>query len=131
MLAGIFYGAQYGGSTTAILVNVPGESSAIVTCLDGHQMAKQGRAGPALAIAAIASFVAGTIATIVIATASAPMSWLALKFNAAGIFQPDGARPHRRGRAGARRARQGGGDGAASGCCSAWSASTSTPARRA
>ena len=86
MLAGIFYGAQYGGSTTAILVNVPGESSAIVTCLDGHQMAKQGRAGPALAIAAIASFIAGTIATIVIATASAPMTWLALKFNAAEYF---------------------------------------------
>ena len=86
MLAGIFYGAQYGGSTTAILVNVPGESSAIVTCIDGHQMAKQGRAGPALAIAAIASFVAGTVATIVIATASAPMSWLALKFNAAEYF---------------------------------------------
>jgi TctA family transporter len=86
MLAGIFYGAQYGGSTTAILVNVPGESSAIVTCLDGHQMAKQGRAGPALAIAAIASFVAGTIATIVIATASEPLTWLALKFNAAEYF---------------------------------------------
>jgi putative tricarboxylic transport membrane protein len=86
MLAGIFYGAQYGGSTTAILVNVPGESSAIVTCLDGHQMAKQGRAGPALAIAAIASFVAGTIATVVIATASVPMSALALQFNAAEYF---------------------------------------------
>ena len=86
MLAGIFYGAQYGGSTTAILVNVPGNSSSIVTCLDGHQMAKQGRAGPALAIAAIASFVAGTIATLVIATASAPMTWLALKFNAAEYF---------------------------------------------
>lgn len=86
MLAGIFYGAQYGGSTTAILVNVPGESSAIVTCLDGHQMAKQGRAGPALSIAAIASFFAGTIATVVIATASAPMTWLALKFNAAEYF---------------------------------------------
>jgi len=86
MLAGIFYGAQYGGSTTAILVNVPGESSSIVTCLDGHQMAKQGRAGPALAIAAIASFVAGTIATVVIATASVPMTWLALKFNAAEYF---------------------------------------------
>jgi putative tricarboxylic transport membrane protein len=86
MLSGIFYGAQYGGSTTAILVNVPGESSAIVTCLDGHQMAKQGRAGPALAIAAIASFVAGTIATLVIATLSAPMSALALKFNAAEYF---------------------------------------------
>ena len=86
MLAGIFYGAQYGGSTTAILVNVPGESSSIVTCLDGHQMAKQGRAGPALAIAAIASFIAGTIATIVIATASEPLTWLALKFNAAEYF---------------------------------------------
>jgi len=86
MLAGIFYGAQYGGSTTAILVNVPGESSAIVTCLDGHQMAKQGRAGPALAIAAIASFVAGTIATIVIATASVPMAALALKFTAPEYF---------------------------------------------
>jgi TctA family transporter len=65
---------------------VPGESSSIVTCLDGHQMAKQGRAGQALAIAAIASFVAGTIATIVIATASAPLTWLALKFNAAEYF---------------------------------------------
>jgi putative tricarboxylic transport membrane protein len=86
MLAGIFYGAQYGGSTTAILVNVPGESSAIVTCLDGHQMAKQGRAGPALAIAAIASFVAGTFATLVIATASVPLSALALEFNAAEYF---------------------------------------------
>src|SRR5215813_7819348 len=86
MLAGIYYGAQYGGSTTAILVNVPGESSAIVTCLDGHQMARQGRAGPALAIAAVASFVAGTIATVVIATASAPLTWLALKFNAAEYF---------------------------------------------
>jgi putative tricarboxylic transport membrane protein len=86
MLAGIFYGAQYGGSTTAILVNVPGESSAIVTCLDGHQMAKQGRAGPALAIAAIASFFAGTVATVVIATLSAPMTWLALKFTAPEYF---------------------------------------------
>ena len=60
MLAGIFYGAQYGGSTTAILVNVPGETSSIVTCIDGYQMARQGRAGSALAIAAIASFFAGT-----------------------------------------------------------------------
>ena len=86
MLAGIFYGAQYGGSTTAILVNLPGESSSIVTCLDGHQMARQGRAGPALAIAAIASFFAGTIATLVIAALSAPMTWLALRFNAAEYF---------------------------------------------
>jgi len=86
MLSGIFYGAQYGGSTTAILVNLPGESSSIVTCLDGHQMAKQGRAGPALAIAAIASFFAGTIATIIIAVASVPLSVLALKFTAAEYF---------------------------------------------
>lgn len=86
MLSGIFYGAQYGGSTTAILVNVPGESSAVVTCIDGHQMARQGRAGPALAIAAIGSFIAGTIATLIIATASVPLSWLALKFAAAEYF---------------------------------------------
>jgi putative tricarboxylic transport membrane protein len=86
MLAGIFYGAQYGGSTTAILVNLPGESSSIVTCLDGHQLAKQGRAGPALTIAALASFVAGTIATVIIATLSAPMAWLALKFTAPEYF---------------------------------------------
>src|SRR6187200_69986 len=82
MLAGIFYGAQYGGSTTAILVNVPGETSSIVTCIDGHQMARQGRAGPALAIAAIASFFAGTIATLVIAILSLPLAALALKFTA-------------------------------------------------
>ena len=72
MLAGIFYGAQYGSSTAAILVNVPGETSSIITCLDGHQMARQGRAGSALAIAAIASFFAGTIATVVIARRSRP-----------------------------------------------------------
>ena len=62
MLSGIYYGAQYGGSTTAILVNIPGESSSVVTCLDGYQMARQGRAGPALAIAAIGSFFAGCVA---------------------------------------------------------------------
>src|SRR5918993_3165822 len=67
MLAGIYYGAQYGGSTTAILVNLPGESSSVVTVLDGYQMARQGRAGPALAIAAIGSFFAGTVATVMLA----------------------------------------------------------------
>src|ERR1700710_1135480 len=67
MLAGIFYGAQYGGSTTAILVNLPGETSSVVTCIDGHQMARQGRAGAALAVAAIGSFFAGTISTGIIA----------------------------------------------------------------
>lgn len=86
MLAGIFYGAQYGGSTTAILVNVPGETSAVVTCLDGHQMARQGRAGPALAIAAISSFFAGTVATVVIVLLSLPLSALALKFTAVEYF---------------------------------------------
>jgi len=86
MLAGIFYGAQYGGSTTAILVNVPGETSAVVTCIDGHEMAKQGRAGPALAIAAMSSFFAGTVATAVIVVLSIPLSILALKFTAVEYF---------------------------------------------
>src|SRR6186713_1502084 len=72
MLAGIYYGAQYGGSTTAILVNMPGESSSVVTCLDGYQMARKGRAGAALAIAALASLFAGTVATLLIAVASPP-----------------------------------------------------------
>src|SRR5262245_64459992 len=66
MLAGIYYGAQYGGSTTAILVNIPGEATSVGTTLDGHQMAKQGRAGVALGIAAIGSFIAGCVATIII-----------------------------------------------------------------
>lgn len=86
MLAGIYYGAQYGGSTTAILVNLPGESSAVVTCLDGHQMARQGRAGPALAIAALGSFFAGCIATIVIALAAPPLTKVAQNFAAADYF---------------------------------------------
>jgi TctA family transporter len=66
MLAGIYYGAQYGGSTTSILVNLPGEASSVVTCIDGYQMAKRGRAGAALSISAIGSFFAGTVGTIVI-----------------------------------------------------------------
>jgi putative tricarboxylic transport membrane protein len=86
MLAGIYYGAQYGGSTTAILVNLPGEASSIVTCLDGHAMARQGRAGPALAIAAIGSFVAGCFATLVVAVVSAPLVSLARAFGPAEYF---------------------------------------------
>jgi putative tricarboxylic transport membrane protein len=86
MLAGIYYGAQYGGSTTAILVNIPGEVTAIVTCLDGHQMARQGRAGVALGIAAIGSFFAGCVATIVIAALAAPLVKLALLFGPAEYF---------------------------------------------
>ena len=86
MLAGIFYGAQYGGSTTAILVNLPGEASSVVTALDGYQMAKQGRAGKALATAALASFFAGTVTTFLIALFSPPLAEVALKFGPAEYF---------------------------------------------
>jgi len=86
MLAGIYYGAQYGGSTTAILVNIPGEASSVVTCLDGYQMARQGRAGPALAVAALGSFFAGCVATLVIAVAAPPLAELALKFGPSEYF---------------------------------------------
>jgi len=86
MLAGIYYGAQYGGSTTAILLNLPGESSSAITTIDGYEMARQGRAGPALAIAALGSFAAGTIATLVIALVAIPLSGIALMFGAAEYF---------------------------------------------
>ncbi|MNJ95826.1 Tripartite tricarboxylate transporter TctA family protein [compost metagenome] len=86
MLAGIYYGAQYGGSTTAILVNLPGESSSVVTAIDGYQMARQGRAGKALATAAIGSFFAGTVATILLALFAPPLADLALKFGPAEYF---------------------------------------------
>jgi putative tricarboxylic transport membrane protein len=86
MLAGIYYGAQYGGSTTAILINMPGEVTAVVTALDGHEMAKQGRAGAALGIAALGSFFAGTVATLVIAAIGAPLTRLALLFGPAEYF---------------------------------------------
>jgi TctA family transporter len=86
MLAGIYYGAQYGGSTTAILVNMPGESSSVVTCLDGFAMARRGRAGAALAVAALGSFFAGTVATLVVAVASPAMVEFAMLFGAAEYF---------------------------------------------
>jgi TctA family transporter len=86
MLAGIYYGAQYGGSTTAILVNLPGEASSVVTALDGYAMARQGRAGPALAIAAIGSFFAGTVATFLIVLAAPPLTKLAQQFAPADYF---------------------------------------------
>ena len=86
MLAGIYYGAQYGGSTTSILVNIPGEASSVVTTLDGHQMARQGRAGPALAIAAIGSFIAGCVSTVLVAAVGAPLTKLALLFGPAEYF---------------------------------------------
>src|SRR5687767_7456585 len=83
MLSGIYYGSQYGGSTTAILVNIPGEISSVVTAIDGYQMARRGRAGPALAVAAIGSFIAGCFATAVIAFAAAAPAEEALKFGPA------------------------------------------------
>jgi putative tricarboxylic transport membrane protein len=86
MLAGIYYGAQYGGSTTAILVSIPGEATSVVTVLDGHQMARQGRAGIALGTAAIASFAAGTVATLVIAALAVPLTKVALWFGPAEYF---------------------------------------------
>jgi TctA family transporter len=86
MLAGIYYGAQYGGSTTAILVNIPGESASVVTALDGYQMARKGRAGPALGISAIGSFFAGCVATIVIALFAPPLAEVALKFGPTEYF---------------------------------------------
>src|SRR5690349_3550933 len=86
MLAGIYYGAQYGGSTTAILVNIPGEATSVVTTLDGHAMAKQGRAGVALGVAALGSFFAGCVSTLVIAALGLPLTKLALLFGPAEYF---------------------------------------------
>jgi putative tricarboxylic transport membrane protein len=80
MLAGIYYGAQYGGSTTSILVNIPGESASVVTCLDGYQMAKKGRAGPALGISAMGSFIGGTFSLFVVMLLAPPLARMALKF---------------------------------------------------
>lgn len=86
MLAGIYYGAQYGGSTTAILVNIPGEAAAVVTCIDGHKMAKNGRAGAALGIAALGSFFAGCVATLLIAAFAPPLTAIAFEFGPAEYF---------------------------------------------
>src|SRR5919198_6404508 len=86
MLAGIYYGAQYGGSTTAILVNLPGESSSVVTCIDGYRMAQRGRAGAALAIAAVGSFIAGCVGTVVIAAFAPVLAAFAVKFRSPEYF---------------------------------------------
>ena len=86
MLAGIYYGAQYGGSTTAILVNLPGEASSVVTALDGYAMAKKGRAGPALAAAGIGSFIAGSFGTLVLAAFAVPLTEVAFMFGPAEYF---------------------------------------------
>lgn len=86
MLAGIYYGAQYGGSTTSILVNLPGEASSVVTCIDGYQMARRGFAGQALATAALSSFFAGTVGVLILAAFSTPLTKVAFKFGAAEYF---------------------------------------------
>src|SRR3990170_2449815 len=86
MLAGIYYGCQYGGSTTSILLNIPGEVSSIVTCLDGHQMALQGRAGPALGISAFGSFIAGTVGVFGVMMLAYPLVLVALKFGPPEYF---------------------------------------------
>ena len=86
MLAGIYYGAQYGGSTTSILVNIPGEVTSVITCLDGYQMAIKGRAGAALGIAAFGSFIAGTVGLVILMLVAEPLSYLALKFGPPEYF---------------------------------------------
>lgn len=86
MLAGIYYGAQYGGSTTSILLNIPGEATTVITCLDGYQMAKQGRAGPALGVAAIGSFIAGTISLLGLTFLALPFSEIAVRFGPPEYF---------------------------------------------
>src|SRR5690348_13576603 len=86
MLAGIYYGAKYGGSTTSILLNVPGESASVVTCIDGYQLARKGRAGPALGIAAIASFIAGTVGVLALMLVSPPLARFALAFSSPEYF---------------------------------------------
>src|SRR5215475_14409729 len=86
MMAGIYYGAKYGGSTTSILLNIPGESSSVVTCIDGYQMARNGRAGAALGIAAIASFIAGTFGVIALSAIAPPVAAFALSFSSPEYF---------------------------------------------
>src|SRR3972149_5869520 len=86
MLAGIYYGAMYGGSATPILGNIPGEAASVVTCVDGHQMALRGRAGPALGISAFGSFIAGTLAVIALSILGPPLSKIALKFGPPEFF---------------------------------------------
>jgi len=86
MLAGIYYGAMYGGSTTSILVNIPGEAASVVTCLDGYQMARQGRAGPALGIAAFGSFIAGTLGVVGVTLLAGPLAKVALRFGSPEYF---------------------------------------------
>ena len=128
MLAGIYYGAQYGGSTTSILVNIPGEATSVVTCLDGHQMARQGRAGAALSISAIGSFFAGCVSTVLVAALGAPLTGARAAVRAGGIFLTDGARPDFRGGPCQRLGAQGHRDDPHRLCCFRWSAPILRPA---
>ena len=93
MLAGIYYGSQYGGSTTSILMRIPGEASSVMTCIDGYAMAQKGRAGAALCIAAVGSFIAGTFGVIVLTVVAPPLATLRAALRAAGIHRAAGARP--------------------------------------
>src|SRR6187455_1687577 len=86
MMAGIYYGSMYGGSTTSILVNIPGEAASVVTCLDGHEMARQGRAGPALGISALSSFIAGTFALIALMLVAPSLASVAIAFGPTEYF---------------------------------------------
>src|SRR5512137_2791544 len=86
MLAGLYYGAMYGGSTTSILVNIPGEAASVVTCMDGYQMAVKGRAGPALGIAAFGSFIAGTVSVLGLMLLALPMAKIAVRFGPPEYF---------------------------------------------
>ena len=95
MLAGIFYGAMYGGSTTSILMNIPGEAASVPTCIDGYQMTKQGRAGEALAIAAIGSFIAGTVGVLFLSFAAPLARRIRSGLRFSRVFRPDVLQPHR------------------------------------
>ena len=127
LMAGIYYGAMYGGSTTSILVNTPGESSSVVTCLDGYQMAKKGRAGQALAAAAIGSFIAGTFATLMLMLFGPWVAGIALQLRPAGVLLPDGGGAHGRDEPGGPLA----GQGAALRRSSAWRSPRSASTTRA
>ena len=130
MLAGIYYGAMYGGSTTSILVNIPGEAASVVTCLDGYQMARQGRAGPALGIAAFGSFIAGTLSIIGLMLLAPPLARFALRVRAPGVFHPHDAGLHHPHLSGPRVDAQGPASwphSASSWGSSAWTPSTARP----
>ena len=91
LLAGIYYGAMYGGSTTSILMRIPGEAASVMTCIDGYEMTRQGRAGPALAIAAIGSYIAGTVSIVGLMLLAPPLASFALRFGPPGVFRPPAA----------------------------------------